>query len=110
MFFYSEYTQNKEFSSLFLVSYLVRYLPVIVYTWDFLKHVSISEQLTGSHSIEICLVILIVISSIWTSKPLIDPDTRIATFRHFEIIAQALAFIYSTFNLYMVIHVSYSDY
>lgn len=108
MFFYNEYTQNKEFSSLFLLSYVIRYLPVFIYTWDFI-HMVINSELTGSHATEIGLVILMVFSGIWIKKPIINEESRVATFKHWDIAIQALTFLYSGLNLALVIYVSSSS-
>lgn len=105
MFFYNEFTQNKEFGAGgFILTTLLRYLPVMFYLQDFVNATKAST-LSGVNGCELFLVVLIIITGIMIGKPDIEPDNRIAKYRHRDIFAQILAFLFSGGYLGLLIYV-----
>jgi hypothetical protein len=111
MFFYHEYTQNKELGfGGFILKTLVRLLPVYFYLQDFRTAISGAPDtaLSGGNGCEIFLAVLIVICGLILSKPQIDPESLSATYRHRDIFAQILALLYSGGYLALLAYVIHS--
>jgi hypothetical protein len=108
MYFYNEFTQDKSFGLFgFFISYVIRFFPVAIYTWDFLKTIKATE-LTGSHICEIFLASMIVIAGVWPGGHTIRQRNMDATFRHRDLLFQLLAFLYSGCYLALLVYVSSS--
>jgi hypothetical protein len=108
MFFYNEYTQNKEFGfGGFILKTLLRYLPVFLYLREFGIAITTST-LNGGNGCEVVLVILIVVSGIMIGKPTIQAESMTASYRHRDIFAQILAFLFSGGYLALLIYVIYN--
>jgi hypothetical protein len=108
MFFYNEYTQNKEFGfGGFILKTLLRYLPVLLYLMDFSSAIT-NSTLNGGNGCELVLVVLILWTGIMISKPTIHEESMSASFRHRDIFAQILAFLYSGGYLGLLIYVIYT--
>ena len=109
MFFYNEYTQNKEFGAGgFVLKTVVRYLPVLLYLRDFISAINTST-LSGVNGCEVLLVVFIVITGIIITKPTIQRESMTASFRHKDVVAQVMAFVFSTGYLGMLLYVIFNQ-